>query len=171
MTQITASISNKIENFVRENEITTMKLSSLYNSRSTRYHSIYNSDLFLIKTDAESIAAAGYAKTCKAIITLNMDNEIVAERVKEIREGRKASAERRAQEAAKQAAWTASINEEAASIITDSEFISAVTEADKLNGIDRHVALSNAFSKLLVRLNHKISTDFWKVFKIVKQSI
>lgn len=57
----------------------TKKLSDLYNSRTTKYHSVYDTDLFVISRDSESIVAAGYAKSCKAIITLNLENELVKE--------------------------------------------------------------------------------------------
>ena len=83
-------IKSRISYFVTfykksEGQIIVKKLSDLYNSRSTKYASIYNTDLFVINRDAESITKFGFSKLCKAIITINESNPIIIELLAELR--------------------------------------------------------------------------------------
>ena len=73
-----------------EGQIIVKKLSDLYNSRTTKYASIYNTDLFVIYRDAESIAKYGFSKLCKAIITLNESNPTVLDILAELRKDNEA---------------------------------------------------------------------------------
>lgn len=88
-------IKSRISHFVTfykssEGKIIVKKLSDLYNSRSTKYASIYNTDLFVINRDAESITKYGFSKLCKAIITINESNPIVIELLAELRKDNEA---------------------------------------------------------------------------------
>lgn len=78
--KITPSVIERVSHFVsfyNGFKVRTIKLSDIYSSRSTNYASIYNTDLFVINTDKGAIEASGYSKSCKAIITLNMNNNDV----------------------------------------------------------------------------------------------
>lgn len=88
-------IKSRISHFVTfykssEGKIIVKKLSDLYNSRSTKYASIYNTDLFVINRDAESITKFGFSKLCKAIITINESNPIIIELLAELRKDNEA---------------------------------------------------------------------------------
>lgn len=78
--------------------IMTRKLSDYYSSRSTNYASCLNSAPFIISRDMATIVAAGYSKACKAVITLELTDEVKAiaeemraKRIKDIADQQKAA--------------------------------------------------------------------------------
>lgn len=187
--KITKPIFVKIYNFGA-----TCKLSDMYNSRSTKYHSIYDSDFFVQKTDPESIVSAGYSKLCKAIISLNLQNEITAKISlfkKELSKvelyidsnrawllfneenGIENFIQKKIAIAAEAAAYQASIRAIIELIVIDELFISEIIESKKFISTEKNKLQSKAFSELLQRNNISVETDhlFWEVFRGVKSKI
>lgn len=78
--------------------IMTRKLSDYYNSRSANYASCLISAPFIISRDMATIAASGYSKACKAVITLELTDEVKeivedmrAKRIKDITDQQRAA--------------------------------------------------------------------------------
>lgn len=145
-------------------------LSSLYSSRSTNYHSILNSDIFEQSSDQAVITAAGFSKTAKRVIRLNLNNldtlsimSLIAERGAEKRQAQlKFFAE-------KEAIYQA-VHAEADSIVIDDEFKSALKWAAEADGSEKSDRMASAMKGLLSRNNIElIKSDFWKVFRILKE--
>jgi len=71
--------------------IITRKLSFFYQSRSTNYARCLDSNPFIIIKDSKKIVNLGFSKLCKAVITLDSNNEFVKELIeKKIENERKA---------------------------------------------------------------------------------
>lgn len=147
----------------------TIKLSDLYNSRSTNLHSIYFTDLFIIEKRKEAIVAAGFHPLTKAIISLNTENDVVKEILQK-------EMERKAQNVidtnkieASKIALKEAIRNEAESIIIDEDFKTALKYAAQVEGKEKSDRMASAFKGLLQRNNiDKVNTDFWQVFRILK---
>lgn len=147
----------------------TKKLSDLYSSRSTRYPSIYDTDLFVITKDKAAIVAAGYSPLCKAIISLNEKNELVQRILKMEVERKSAEKVSKEIEAAKREAAKDAIMKEAKSFKIDDQFKAALKWASESKGKDKSDRMASAMKGLIDR-NGKdaIVTDFWQVFRILK---
>ena len=60
------------------------KLSYFYSSRSSKYPSVLNSDLFIIISDKETIINEGFFPTTRAIVRINKENKYVGQTLKEL---------------------------------------------------------------------------------------
>lgn len=149
-------------------KILTRKLSSFYNSRSTRYASCLNDYPFLICDKKEAIIEAGFAPTCKAVITLandemvrNIAANMLEERLREIESEQKRDTEKKLKEQA--------ILNEANELVIDEEFKIAVKWASEVEGEEKSKRSASAMKGLLERLGRElIETDFWQVYRILK---
>ena len=63
-----------------------VKLSNFYSSRTIKYLSVLDSDLFIIVSDKETIINAGFFSTTKAIVKINKENKYVEQTLKELEE-------------------------------------------------------------------------------------
>ena len=63
-----------------------VKLSNFYASRTTKYPSVLNSDLFIIISDKEVIEKEGFHSLTKSIVKINKENEYVDRTLKELEE-------------------------------------------------------------------------------------
>ena len=152
--------------------ITKHLLSTFYNSRTTRYASCLNSSPFIIITDKEDIAKAGYSKSAKAIITLDENNEEVKKILTDVLAERIAQVKRVKEAIIQKENLTKEIAKEAGNIAIDEEFKRVVKLADTFEGLEKSKVSASALKGLLERNKiDKIKTDFWKVYRILKKSI
>jgi len=84
-TQLKATEVKAVNRFLLFNsKIDARKLSDFYNSRSTKYSGIYDSDLFKISNDKSDIIASGFNPLVKKIIRLNVSNVLVKNHLKKL---------------------------------------------------------------------------------------
>ena len=165
--QISKTAYEKVSNY--GHGFSTRKLSDLYSSRSTNYHSIYNSDLFIINRKKEDIVAAGYSPLCKAIISLNESNPLVKQILQMEIERLKAKKASDKIESDKKEAFKSAILAEANSVSTDQDFAADLKWAGEVSGAEKSDRMASAMKALLSRNSiEKVDTDFWQVFRILK---
>ena len=84
-TQLKATEAKAVNRFLMFNsKLEARKLSDFYNSRSTKYSGIYDSDLFIISNDKSDIIASGFNPLVKKIIRLNTSNKRVKNHLKKL---------------------------------------------------------------------------------------
>ena len=84
-TQLKATEAKAVNRFLMFNsKLEARKLSDFYNSRSTKYSGIFDSDLFKISNDKSDIIASGFNPLVKKIIRLNTSNKRVKNHLKKL---------------------------------------------------------------------------------------
>lgn len=150
----------------------TRKLSDFYQSQSTRLKSIYNTDLFIRSWQPMDVQAAGFAESCKAVISLNLDNSEVIEILEAIKAREEAAKMKDAENKQKKIDAEIAIHTEAQAIEADAFFNNEVLAAKDLRGVEKSQALAQSFNALLTRIGHgEIKSNFWRVLVIVKKRI
>lgn len=148
--------------------IQTRKLSDIYQSQSTKLHGCFFEEPFIILRDEASIVNAGYAKTCKAVVTLNPRSKAVQQLKKDL------ATKNMQHVIAETAKATERIKENAridALEITE-EFVGKIKEINATVWESGEMKSNTCASAMKALLQHNnIETfdgDFWKAFRILK---
>lgn len=150
----------------------TRKLSDFYQSQSTKVKSVYLTDLFVISKNAEDIKAAGFAASCKEVISINYQSAEAQRIIIYINAQKEAAKMEDAENKQKKIDAEIAIHAEAQAITEDQFFINEVLAVKHIRGVEKSQYLAQSFNELLTRIGHgEIKSNFWRVLVIVKKRI